>query len=432
MDQPTPSVQPTPESTKETPNGSPARIKTFAVGKAGLSVLDLLAGGGFPLSDTVGIGTDPESIRSSRAAEKIQLETKVLRGLGSGGDPERGRMLAEEQIERLKSLCQGAELVFIIAGLGGGCGTGAGPVVARLAREAGALALAFVMTPFDCEGTRRQHLAQKGLGEFGQAADAVICLPNQKLIKTLEENTTVLEAYKLSNELLADAVRSFWRLATHKGLIDIHFVQLCELLRDQHTQSAFAVAEAFGPTRSRDVVEKLLRSPLLEGGAVLAEADSVLVSVMGGPDLTMTEVNRVIEEITGKCEGTQVSMGTAIHQDFADRLVVTLIAARSTTGTAAEPRNRNTDLPGQLLPSRTPRSGSRFVPPAPTLRPDQIQELAARQSRGHAPKRLPRLRQTQLPLEIVSKGRFDKSEPTIHKGEDLDVPTYIRRGVALN
>lgn len=430
MDQTAP--QPQPAVDRSAPS---VRLKAFGIGNAGLSVLELLTAGGFPSVDTVALNTELETLNACSAAEKLQLETKLLRGLGSGGDPDRGRMLAEEQDGRLKGLCEGVDLVFIIAGLGGGCGTGAGPVVARLAKEAGALAVAFVMTPFDCEGTHRQHLAQKGLEEFRQSADAVICLPNQKLLKTLEETVTVLDAYKLTNEVLADAVRSFWRLATHKGLIDLHFVHLCELLRDQHTESAFAVAEAFGPARSREVMDKLLRSPLLEGGAVLPEADLVLVSLMGGPDLTMSEVNRVMEEITAKCEGTQVSMGAAIHQDFADRLAVTVIAARNVHSPAiSDPRAGSVaaDLSGQLLSRSGPRTGSRFVPPAPTLRPDQVQDLITRQSRGQPSKRLPRLRQTQLPLEIVSKGRFDKSEPTIHKGEDLDVPTYIRRGVSLN
>jgi cell division protein FtsZ len=428
MDEPKTATVPAPEPLAQGP-----RVKAFGVGNAGTSVLELLTAAGFPAADAVAVNSDPEMLRGSSLVEKIQLETKLLRGLGSGGDPERGRTLAEEQAARLKSLCEGSDLVFIIAGLGGGCGTGAGPILAKLAKEAGALALGFVMTPFECEGTRRNHLAQRGLETLREAADAVVCLPNQKLFKTLEENTSVLEAFKLSNELLADAVRSFWRLATHKGLIELHFIQLCELLRDQHTESAFAVAEAMGATRSRDVVEKLLHSPLLEAGAILPEADSVLVSVMGGPDLTMTEVNRVIQDITAKCEGTPVTMGATIHQDFTDRLAVTIIAARNAIPSlASDSRTRPEALPEQLLSQTGARTRSRFVPPPPNLRPEQVQELMTRQGRGRSQKNIPRLRQTQLPLEIVSKGRFDKSEPTIHKGEDLDVPTYIRRGVALN
>ncbi len=428
MDEPKSPNEPVSEpSTRE------LRVKIFGVGNAGMSVLELLAAAGFPSRNAAVINTDPELLQKSTLPEQVLLETKLLRGLGSGGDPDRARTLAEEQASRLKALCERIDLVFIIAGLGGGCGTGAAPVLARLAKEAGALVLAFVMTPFDCEGSRRKHIAQKGIAALREAADGVICLPNQKLLRSLDENTSVLEAFKVTNELLADAVRSFWRLATHKGLIDIHFGQLCDLLRDQHSESAFAVAEAQGPTRSRDVVEKLLSSPLLDGGAVLPESDAVLVSVMGGPDLTMTEINRVMEQISAKCEGTQVTMGAAIHNDFKDRLAVTLLAARNLPE-AVESGSRTgpDELRNQLLPKSSSRAGSRFVPPPPTLPADQVQQLIARQGGGRGRKTVSRMRQTQLPLEIVSKGRFDKSEPTIHKGEDLDVPTYIRRGIALN
>ena len=194
-----------------------------------------------------------------------------------------------------------------------------------------------------------------------------------------------------------------------------------------------------GPTRSREVMDKLLAHPMLDGGEMLGGSDAVLVSLLGGPDLTMAEVNRVMEQLNRQCEPAQVIMGAAIDESFHERLTVTLIAARKSAepDTGGEPRaaGSSTDLTVELLPgSTTPRPGSRFVPPAPTLPPDQVQQLLANQGRGasRSRKSAPKMRQGQLPLEIVSRGRFDKSEPTIHKGEDLDVPTYIRRGVALN
>jgi cell division protein FtsZ len=193
-----------------------------------------------------------------------------------------------------------------------------------------------------------------------------------------------------------------------------------------------------GPTRSREVMDKLLAHPMLDGGQMLGESEAVLVSLIGGPDLTMAEVNRVMEQVNRQCEHAQVIMGAAIDAAFTERLAVALIAARSTPEHEAEGSAAATsgeELDQQLLPCSTAmRPGSRFVPPAPALGSDQVQHLLARQGRGGSRQRkIPsKLRQTQLPLEIVSKGRFDKSEPTIHKGEDLDVPTYIRRGVALN
>jgi cell division protein FtsZ len=425
------------EALVETPKKN-ISVKVLGVGGAGINVMELMLKSGLPGVGFAAVETDAQSLAASSASEKVHLETQLLRGLGTGGDPDRGRALAEEQLPKLKSLCEGADVVFILAGLGGGAGTGISPVLARAAKETGALALGFVTTPFGCEGGRRQRLAQAGLAEFKSFADGVVCLPNQKVLSLIDENTSLLETFRIANNFLADGVRGVWRLLIHKGLIDIHFADLAELIRDRHAESSFAVAEAMGPTRSREVMDKLLAHPMLDGGHVLGESEAVLLSLIGGPDLTMAEVNRVMEQVNRQCEHAQVIMGAAIDDAFSDRLAVTLIAARKNP----EPPSEETasgagaeELAQQLLPcSTTARPGSRFVPSAPALASDQVQQLLARQSRGGARQRKSqaRSRQTQLPLEIVSKGRFDKSEPTIHKGEDLDVPTYIRRGVALN
>ena len=420
------------------PVPAPLTVKIIGVGNAGVSVLDLLVERDLPPASLVAINTDAHSLAQSRAGQKIHLETALLRGLGSGGDPDRGRALAEEQAAQIKSACEGAGVVLIAAGLGGGAGTGIGPVVARVARESGALTLAFVLAPFDCEGNRRQRLAEQGLAEFRGAADAVICQRNQNVFALIDESTSVLDTFKLTNSLLADALRGFWQLLHHSGLLDVPFAEICELLRDAHTESAFAVVEAIGPTRSREVFDKLAAHPMLDGGRVLVESDALLVSLLGGPDLAMVEVNRLMKQINEQCAQAQVMFGAAIDESLRDRLAVTLIAARK-TGPAA-PDRTNTKGPSegldtQLLRGTTPaRPGSRFVPPAPDLPPDQVAQLLDRQRTGNprGRKSAPKLRQTQLPLEIVSKGRFDKAEPTIHKGEDLDVPTYIRRGIALN
>jgi len=414
-------------------------VKIFGVGGAGINATELLIADSLPQVGFVAVNTDAQSLASSSAAEKVHLETQPLRGLGTGGDPDRGRELAEEQMPRLKALCEGVNVVIILAGLGGGAGTGISPVLAGAAKEAGALVLGFVTTPFDCEGGRRQRLAQYGLAALKAAADGVISLPNQKVFKMIDENTSVLETFKITNDLLVAGVRGVLRLLLHKGLIEIHFSDLAALLRDRHGESWFAVAEAMGPTRSREVMDKLLAHPMLDDGHMLGESDAVLVSLMAGPDLTMAEVNRVMEQVNRQCEHAQVIMGAAIDETFKERLAVALIAARK----GAEPQSSGEaeangpceELAAQLLShSSTARPGSRFVPPAPTLAPDELRQLLARQGRGGSRfrKGLPKLRQGQLPLEIVSKGRFDKSEPTIHKGEDLDMPTYLRRGVALN
>ena len=413
-------------------------IRVFGVGNPGGKVIEQLIQTGLPATAFVAIDTDGEAIAASAAAEKILLETRLLRGLGSGGDPDRGRALAEEHALRISSLCEGPNVVFLVAGLGGGAGTGISPVVARLAKEKGALVLAFVTTPFECEGDRRQALALHGLAELQETTDGVICLPNQRVFKLINEDTSLLDAFRLTNELLAGAVLGIWRLFQHRGLIEIHPGALCELLRDLHPESAFASAEAIGPARSREVIDKLLAHPLLDGGQMLSKSDAVLVSLVGGPDLTMTEVNRIMSEIKAKCEQAHVMMGAAVAEAFRDRLAVTLIAANKhrtpIQRPPGTPRAGEPLRPQFLDRSAPPHPGSRFVPPPPALTPDKLEQLMARGTRGGSRRSRPspKLLQTQLPLDIVSKGRFDKSEPTIHKGEDLDVPTYIRRGVPLN
>jgi cell division protein FtsZ len=425
-----------------TPSSSP--VKIFGLGTAGIAVLDRLISPShataytLPSPQFIAIDTDSTILASSSVPTKLHLENKLLRGLGSGGDPERAQSVAEECSAQIKTLCEGAPVIFIVAGLGGGSGTGIAPVLAEVARETGALVIAFVSLPFDCEGRRRQTLAQHGLEHLQQAADAVITLPNQKVFKLIDENTTVRDTFRITNDLLSEGIRGVWRLLAYKGLIEVQLADFCSLLRGRHSESSFATAEASGPTRSRDVLEKLLAHPMLDRGELLADSAAVLVSLISGHDLSMAEVNRVMEQIQRHCEHTQVLMGAAIDESFGDKLAVTVVVSRkeeqeiavAETSRSATSEELDTQL---LTRTATARPGSRFVPPPPALPPEKMQEMLKHQTAAsRARKKQNKMRQGQLPLEIISKGRFDKSEPTIHRGEDLDVPTYIRRGISLN
>jgi cell division protein FtsZ len=413
--------------------------KIIGVGSAGVSLLEVMNREEFTGAGFVAVNTDAASLAGSTVALKIHLETKLLRGLGTGGDPERGRAIAEEQFATLKTACDGADVIFIVAGLGGGAGSGIAPVLARAAKETGALVLAFVTLPFVCEGNRRQLQAQQSLEQLRAVADGVICLPCQKTFKLIDENTSVLDTFRITGELLVQGVRGVWRLLTRPGLIQIHFDDLCALVRNRHSESAFASVEASGPARSREVVEKLLNHPLLEEGRVLAESEAVLVSMLGGRDLTMAEVNRVMEQINRHCERAHVIMGAAVDEAMKTRLSVTLIAARQNPDAKTEAQG-GAPSSVECADMSASRSGGRrhaaAVPgdsaPQSGLSMEQREQVLARHNSGRTRKAIARMRQAQLPLAIISKGRFDKSEPTIHKGEDLDIPTYIRRGVALN
>lgn len=412
-------------------------IKMFGIGGAGVVLLDAVNQEEFAGANFVAIDTDAQSLAVSTAAVKIQLETRLLRGLGTGGDPERGRALAEEQFSTLQSACEGADVVLILAGLGGGAGSGIAPVLARAAKESGALVLAFVTLPFMCEGNRRQQQAQQSLEQLKSTADGVICLPGQKTFKLIDENTSVLDTFRITGGLLIEGVRGVWQLLTRPGLIQIHFNDLCALVRDRHSESAFAYVESNGPARSREAVEKLLKHPLLDEGRALAEANAVLVSLTGGKDLTMAEVNRVMEQIGRHCEHAQIIMGAALDATMKNKLSVTLIAAKNApakTGQIAPPVE---EAPDHVSPRGTAARnvdgsspGSGLHPGTPSFQLHQREQAISRHARARRDKS--KMLQTQLPLAIVSKGRFDKSEPTIHKGEDLDIPTYYRRGMVLN
>lgn len=417
----------------ELESSSGRTIKIIGIGGAGVSLLDTLNAAEFAGASFVAINTDGASLAASGAVMKIHLETKLLRGLGTGGDPERGRAIAEEQFSTLKTACQDAEVVLIIAGLGGGAGSGISPVLARAAKETGALVLAFVTLPFACEGNRRQQQAQQSLEQLKSVADGVICLPSQKTFKLIDENTSVLDTFRITGGLLVEGMRGVWQLLTRPGLIQIHFDDLCALVRDRHSESSFAFVEAAGAGRSREVVEKLITHPLLDEGRALAESHVVLVSLMGGKDLTMAEVNRVMEQISRHCEHAQIIMGAAVDEELKNRLSVTVIAAKQGASTGS-PAASSDDQSGQSnSPGVTTRPGTRCASatPAPAFNLDQREQLLAKHA-SRPRKAQSKMRQEQLPLAIISKGRFDKSEPTVHKGEDLDIPTFVRRGVALN
>jgi cell division protein FtsZ len=302
-------------------------------------------------------------------------------------------------------------VVFIVAGLGGGAGSGISPVLARAAREAGALVLAFVSKPFECEGNRREAQAQIALDQLKAAADGVICLPSQKIFRLIDENTSVLDTFRVTGGFLVEGVRGVWQLITKPGLIQVHFADLCGVLRDAHSESAFAFVETAGPARSREAVEKILAHPLFDEGRMLVESDAVLVSLKAGKDLTMAEISRVMEQIKRQCGRARIIMGATVDPDFKGRLCVTVIAAKESEQAKPGPSRPENGT------SLTPSSGRRSVATDVSARKRPMIKKAV---------------QGQLPLTIVAKGRFDKSEPTLHRGEDLDVPTFIRRGLALN
>lgn len=414
---------------------SPCAIKVIGVGGAGGNAVSHLAAQEFPGVAFAALHTDAKALRQFHAGAKLNLGSRQMRGLGAGGDPARGRAAAEEDEAAIRSLVADTDIVFIVAGLGGGTGTGASPVVARIAKECGALVLAIVITPFEVEGGRRMRQAQLGLQELKGAADGVIVLPNQRMFKLVDEKTPLVEALQITNEIIAQGVRAIWRLLSRPGLINVSFADLCAVTQGRHAESVLATAEARGENRTREVIEKLMAHPLINGGAALADARGVLVCIGGGRDLSLAEVNRVMDQISRQCEGAHIIMGAAIDEELGDALCVTLLAAKAGPGPEA-PKSAPETPPAMTTAVATEpvaTTANAIAMEKNTTRPQtSAPGLFPAAPGGRGRKGSSRARQGTLALEVISKGRFEKIEPTIHQGQDLDVPTYLRRGVALN
>jgi cell division protein FtsZ len=414
----------------------PARV--FAVGTAGLNVAAAIPSDTLAPDALVAVHSDSAALDRSSAAHRVLLESKGLAGLGLGGDPERGRAAAEEQFERFKQLSMAAPVVVIATGLGGAAGTGAAPIIARAAREAGAHVVVFAILPFDCEGSLRLQFAADSLHQLRNFAHLVIDLPNQKAAASLDAAASLVQTFAGTNRLLADCIQGVITSLNTHCVMGLPFVELSRVTHLRSLRCAFALVESSGPDRAQAAVENILRHPMLDHGQVLRQAQSVAVSIVGGHSLSMVEVNSIMDQVNRACRDIPVMMGACVASKESDTLRVGFLVAlanEEADGAAPSPAAAASgaaeDLPQQLLnPKQTARPGSRFVPPAPEITPDKIQSF--RQAGARARKAGPKLRQGQLPLDIVSKGRFDNSEPTIHKGEDLDLPTYIRRGIQLN
>ena len=419
----------------------PLTVRIIGVGGAGTSALEYMSRtplGELPLT---AVHTHARVLEHRRAGTRMLVGVNRTHGLGTGGDPELARIMGEAEASRFEELCAGTDLVFLLAGMGGGTGTGLTPVLAAAAKKAGALVLAIVTMPFEFEGIRRNRQAQVGIQSLRMAADAVICVPNDGITSLLNARATVVEAFNFTNELLTQGVAGIWRMLTRPGLINVDFAYLYSVLRGRQVESLLAAAEASGENRARELVAKLLENPWLNGGKALSEADEILVSLTGGADLAIAEINQVMELLTPHIGNARLTLGTALDDSQPGQISLTLIAARNTRAPVASENELAVEAPvrsstvkpaGEFDTSffgtnETPRPPARFVAPAPASTPQRTQELMEKQPKGRG-----KWKQELLALEIVSRGRFEKSEPTVHYGADLDVPTYIRRGVPMN
>ena len=288
-------------------------IKVIGVGGAGANALDRVVLDGLDKEDLVVANTDVQSLASSVAATKVQLGRSVTRGLGTGGDPELGYDAAIESADEIRQALADARLIFICAGLGGGTGSGAAPVVAEVARETGALVISFATMPFGFEGKRRMAQANEALIRLQEASSAVICFDNDKMGDIVAPKAGIHQAFAASDLTLSQSVRSIISLIQRPGLIRIGFDDLLSALRSPNARCLFGFGESDSDNRAYDALTQALKNPLMDRGRLLEDAANLLVQVAGGPGMTLSEVESLMHELNRHIgEETQILFSTCV------------------------------------------------------------------------------------------------------------------------
>ena len=301
-----------------------ASIRVVGVGGGGLNALQRMIDADIHGVEFVAINTDAQQLAMSDATVKLQIGRELTSGLGSGSDPDLGRKAAEDSIDRLRQLLKGSDLVFVTAGEGGGTGTGAAPVIARVARELGALTVGIVTMPFGFEGRRRTEAAQAGLDALQGGVDTLIVVPNDRLLEVLERGVSMVDAFRMADDVLRQGVQGICDLITRPGVINLDFADVRTVMAESGS-ALMGIGMATGPARGREAARRALDSPLI--GQRIRGATGVLLSIMGPPELTLQEVTEAAETIREAAAGqANIIFGTSVDETLGDQLWVTVIA----------------------------------------------------------------------------------------------------------
>jgi cell division protein FtsZ len=314
-----------------------AVIRVVGVGGAGLNALNRMIDAGISQVEFVAVNTDIQQLQVSDAPMKIHIGRELTEGLGSGADAELGRRAAEESHDAIKRALRGSDMVFVTAGEGGGTGSGAAPVVAGIARELGALTVGIVTLPFRFEGTQRRHTADEGVAALRAACDTVIVVPNERLIEVLDRSTSMLDAFRIADDVLRQGVQGICDLITMPGLINLDFADVRTIMQGAGN-ALMGIGYSSGDNRAVEAVERALRSPLIESDIIGAKG--ILLSIAGGDDLSLYEVNEAAEIVRQRAgDDTNIIFGATIDERLTGQVWVTVVA----TGFGDRVRRRELD-----------------------------------------------------------------------------------------
>jgi cell division protein FtsZ len=377
-------------------------VKAVGLGATGLRLVDKLAALEFPATQFLVLDTDCQELQRCQLAERIQLGEADRRGWGCSGDVGEGAKCVRAARDLLAGKLSGADLVVIVTGLGGGMGGGGAPVVAELAAECGALTVVLAIEPFELEG--RTESARLSLQRLSQVADTVVRLSNQGVLERQGKGCLVPECLEVSNNLVLESLMGLGRLMRSDGLLNIDFAHVRKIVGGQHGESLMATVEVAGDARPRVLVDAILKHHFLVAENYLREAEGLLISLAGSESLSMAEVHEFVEYLKAAVPEAQLALGVHIDESLGNYLsAMVMMPCASAAVPEGEPEQPVNRLPAE---------------------PEGDLPLGLAD--------IPNLAQQQLPLVAVSKGRFDKGEPTVHDGEDLDVPTFLRRNLLLN
>ncbi len=370
-----------------------AKIKVLGVGGGGNNAIDsMISSGQIKGVEFVAINTDAQTLLTCQAETKIQIGNKLTRGLGSGANPSVGKEAAEESREKIQELLFDSDMVFITCGMGGGTGTGASPVVAQIAKESGALTVAVVTKPFLFEGTRRMITAEEGIETLKKQVDTQIVVPNQRLMDVIDKNLTLIEAFKMADGILSQGVQGISDLITTAGLINVDFADVKTIMADAGT-ALMGIGNGVGENRAQTAARTAISSPLLETS--IEGAKGMLFNIVGGTDLTMSEVNQASEIIARSTDAdANIIFGASIDESLVDQIKITVVATGfdETRQKLKELSNRSVNVP--LVSDRD----SQILDSEPQIRPsNQPEEL--------------------------SEAKDDDGE-----SDEFDIPAFLRQG----
>ena len=385
-----------------------AVIKVIGVGGGGGNAVQHMVEAGISGAEFISINTDKQALDKNTAPNKLVLGINTTDGLGAGAEPDVGRQAALEDRDRIQEMLKGTDMVFITAGMGGGTGTGAAPVVAQVAKDLGILTVAVVTKPFELEGSKRMKIALEGVKELVEEVDSLITIPNQKLLEVLGEDCQMIEAFKEANDVLAGAVRGISDIILCPGLINVDFADVKTVMSEKGT-AMMGTGMGSGPDRARMAAEKAIESKLLEDIS-LKDAKGVLVNITAGTEITLGEIRAVgdcIEEFADK--DAIIVTGTVIDESVGNELIVTVIATGLGNVSSSNPRPLNSSSPTSTREQSDPTSSERTPLPLSD---------AARNLIDNPP---------SIEKVIEKKKQKDKTtEDKVGDEEYLDIPSFVR------